>query len=192
MPEPITPDTDPDLIRALARACSIAEGSASEERLAVLEGRERRLATEVLDRLAARVATLRAALQEPAEDPDPALVELVARNLPGLSWEYSSDEHRDERRASARRVLSALAADGRLLPPGGEVRTEYNLRHRNAYGRWKVIEDLASNEPESDWEFVRDNFGKDTHQVTRTVTTWSDGSTLFGPWQPVPEEANRG
>lgn len=136
MPEPITPDTDPDLIRALARACSIAEGSASEERLAALEGRERRLATEALDRLTARVATLRAALREPAEDPDPAVVKLAAAALADVTPACAE--------CDARAVLSALAAAGQLpvdtewtvqtpggitLPPGY---TEQTARERAA------------------------------------------------------------
>lgn len=79
-----------------------------------------------------------------------------------------------------RAVLDALAADGRLLPAGGETREEWGLRWPD-----DVVEGpFASRQDAEDYQPA---VAVDVALARRTVTTWPDGTMLTTPWQPVSD-----
>lgn len=88
---------------------------------------------------------------------------------------------RDEYRVQARAVLDALAADGRLLPAGGETREEWGARWPD-----DVVEGpFASRQAAEEHEPC---VPVDLKLVGRTVITWPDGTTLTGPWTPEDDD----
>ena len=98
----------------------------------------------------------------------------------------------DEDAATIAEALTT-AAGRQILPPGGETRAEHNVRYRNLYGHWRVIEENTSSDPADDeWVAEMRRIGGEAHRVSRTVTTWPNGTTLTGPWQPAPEESTDG
>jgi hypothetical protein len=141
-------------------------------------------------------------VSDPTYTPDPADVELVADALARRhAWDGLPDalatrpEDAEWFRDCARAVLAALAAAGRLQPEPTEIRIECEVdwvdvrgTGRDAYGityEWRVAE--------FDARLAREFAAAERlHRAPvlmrkRTVSTFPDGSTLLGPWLPVPE-----
>lgn len=122
---------------------------------------------------------------DPTYTPDPADVELVERALTEWSADWRGEP--DPNREAAHVAVAALAAAGRLQPAGGETRTEWAVR-------WpKLDPDPRALHPEygpDAEQHARGRVGRNrgTELYRRTVTTYPDGSTLTGPWQPAPTD----
>jgi hypothetical protein len=134
--------------------------------------------------------------RDPTYTPDPADVELVARAL----WaECGTDVATPTPTCyeDARAALAALAAAGRLLPEPTEIRIECeidwtDLRSSRPGAR---VNDMSYDWPAEQFEarLAREvEAAEKRHNVPvsmrkRSVSTYADGSTLVGPWLPVPE-----
>jgi hypothetical protein len=112
---------------------------------------------------------------------------IAARALENVQPPESDEAEPDEGFVTdARRVLAALNSAGRLLPEGGETRTEY--RDRDTVSGGAVI--FRSRERADQWcaEHHEPSPYEPWHPCARevcTVTEWPDGSEHRSPWEPV-------
>lgn len=95
------------------------------------------------------------------------------------SGEYAEAE-REQYRAEVCAVLDALAADGRLLPTGGETRVEWGVQRYREIGP-----ESAGFGEGSEWLARQSAAAPGYVLLTREHRTWPDGTKLRGPWTPV-------
>lgn len=85
-------------------------------------------------------------------------------------------------------AAAALSAAGRLLPGGGEERTEWRVVYRDGLGHRVVWSGPTTTlDGDSRLKLARRQGWPDAVQESRTVRTFSDGSVLTGPWNEVTE-----
>jgi hypothetical protein len=92
---------------------------------------------------------------------------IVARVLAVGGYDEADQDDRDTYHIGACTILAALADAGLLVPPSGNVREErgYVTAQGPRLAAW-------SSAPAT---------------IRRSVTEWSDGSVLIGPWSPLDE-----
>lgn len=90
--------------------------------------------------------------------------------------------------SEAGRVLKFLANAGRLLPEGGQTRTEWGVRSTGDYAVDCTDADEAHRWAARDVRILCER-GRDATLIRRSVQEWPDGSTLTGPWVAVDQEA---
>lgn len=122
-------------------------------------------------------------------------VELVARKMRFAAtgadhWDLLVEHARDSWRVNARAVLAALA--GRLLPAGGEERTEWRVTYafeeaHRVVSRERSYSNRTEAQMRTELAAARELGNAVDRVLRRTVTEWPDGSVLTGPWLPVEE-----
>jgi hypothetical protein len=127
-----------------------------------------------------------------------ATVDLLARTvfmapmIGGMDWDVITDEDRDRYRRVARGQLDALAAAGRLLPEGAELRTEWAVWWLGPSGGIRLSQEHLTSRTEAE-QMAPDRIGK--YGIVRwelryrELHDFADGSCLSGPWSAVPPES---
>lgn len=122
--------------------------------------------------------------------PGVADVELVARAIAETRTDCDPNAPCEGCRASARRSLSALAATGRLLPPGADLSEQWSVRKSSVLDGDGVGLPYNTRAP-AERHLARFVGGMhpypvEAELVRRDVRRWPDGAVWVGPWQPAP------
>lgn len=118
-----------------------------------------------------------------------ATAEIVARTLHRhLGGDWGEDQE-----DAALAVVEALRAAGRLLPEGGQTRTEWGVRSPKE--KDYLVDGFDPDEAlfwaRREVRILRDR-DQEAALIRRSTHAWPDGTTFTGPWVAVDQEATDG
>lgn len=121
-----------------------------------------------------------------------ATAEIVARTL----HRYLGENWGEDQEGAALAVVEALRAAGRLLPEGGETRTEWGCEDNWPPGRGWQVDPVSVTELRNVAERYAAMYSGNSeieHRLVRhEVRDFPDRSIFTGPWVAVDQEATDG